>query len=160
MAPCKEQRRYRIRRVAIIVDDQHPLRLPRFKWRRSVASPAYRRFLRQRRKPDHEFAAAAPSFAQCNNVSAMQRDQPLHQGQANTQTTFGAIERALALDEEIEHPGDQVGTDADSRILYAHDGQVGLPRDLHFDPATIRRVLDCIVEEVQYYLRKTSQIAV
>jgi hypothetical protein len=48
----------------------------------------------------------------------MQRDEPSNEGQTATQTALSAIGRSLSLHEQIKHPWQELGRDAEAVVLY------------------------------------------
>ena len=105
MAHGFEQRAERVREVAIVVDDEQPA--PRRRRARELLFHQATRdaALERERQANNEFAALAQSAARGGNRAAMHLDQPLHQRKADAQSSFGAVERTVALHEEVEHLG-------------------------------------------------------
>src|SRR6202035_22493 len=54
-------------------------------------------------EPDDHLAAAPGAFAQSPHRAAVQRHELLDEGEADAETALGAVQRALPLDERLEH---------------------------------------------------------
>ena len=74
--------------------------------------------------------------------------------QTYTEATFSAREGTLFLHKQVENDRYQVGRHADARVLDADQGPVIFLLQCNLDPASVRRVFDGIVQEVQNDLRK------
>ncbi|HSP96210.1 MAG TPA: hypothetical protein VL049_03045, partial [Candidatus Dormibacteraeota bacterium] len=111
-----EQHHQALGRLDVVLDDQHagirrPRRLDRYRRRRLDTQP--------RRQPDDELGAPPDPLAASLDPAAVHLDDLLHQREADAQPAAGAIEGLVGLDEQIEHPRQQVGANADSGIAHA-----------------------------------------
>src|SRR5262249_61325975 len=73
---------------------------------------------------------------------------------------FGTGQRALSLNEEIEYLWEQLRGYARTGILDPQHCPVAVPCDPDHDPSAIGCVLDSVVQQVDYDLRKASEISV
>ena len=67
--------------------------------------------IRRRGEPDGEFRAAARPLAVDPDGPAVQRHEPLDQGQADPQAAAATVERGVGLGEEVEDAGEEIGGD-------------------------------------------------
>src|SRR5205823_10949692 len=102
---------------------------------------------KRERQADNKFAALAQSAAESGNRAAVHLDQPLHQREADAQSALGAVERAGALHEKIEHFGPQRGGNADARVTHAQHRLVILATHRNGDVSSLRSVLDRVADE-------------
>jgi hypothetical protein len=126
MTPGVQERRHHVRRVMIVVNDEHTafhLRLLRLPERDGLAD---RRFLRQRRQPHGELATLVLALASCSDRATVQGHELLDDGETDAKPALGTRQRALSLNEEIEHIRHQVGGYSDAAILDPHHGRITL----------------------------------
>src|SRR5206468_3367848 len=93
--------------------------------------------------------------------AAMQLGEPTHEREPDAETPARTIERLLSLDEEIEDPRQQIRLDALPVVADAKlrpGGAVTLDGDL--DLSAVRRVLECVLDEVRDDLLETYGIGV
>src|SRR4051812_14502231 len=106
------------------------------------------------REEDPERRAASGTGALRLDAPLVQLDQALHQREAQTEAALTAIERALSLNEKIEHARQQLRVDALAVVLHLdHSLAFAGGRD-DLDAPTFGRVLGRIVEQVPDDLRQ------
>ena len=140
-----EQQGEALRRIGVVVGDEHPQRSgDRFGvlWG-DVAD--------RRRCDDgqleHELAAVADARAARLDRSAVQLDELAHEREADPEAVL-AIERPVDAREEIEDLGELLGRNADAVVFHGHPEHVVRRADRHLDSAARRRVLGRIADQV------------
>ena len=71
------------------------------------------------RKLDDELAPLARPVAVRRHLTAVQLDEAAHDRQAETEAALRAVERLRLLEEEVEHPPQHLGGDADPLVADA-----------------------------------------
>lgn len=115
MAVLRQQRRQALRTVLVVVDHED-----------ATGCDGRRRACRRRRRCEIAFfphdgqahnklAAPVPAFAANRDGAAVHFREPLRKRQTDAQPAFREIARRVDLREQIEHPGQHVGRDADAR---------------------------------------------
>ena len=134
--------------------------------RGAALRPAPCRGARHRRRGDrgsrtvNSLPRPAPSLARLD-AAAVQLDDAAHQREADAEAAARAIERALALREEVEDPRQQLGRDADAgvRARGARRSPVRARSSRHGEPPA-GRVLDRVVEQVGDHLLEPRRVGV
>src|SRR3954469_17197294 len=75
------------------------------------------------RNAKREAAAPAQSVALGRELPIVHSSQPARQREAYAQPAEGTVDGLVGLREEVEHPIQHLGTDADA-VIADHDGQV------------------------------------
>ncbi len=156
MAVELQHHRQRVRRVLVVVDDQYAPRRDRD--RRRVRFARRRTF--DQRNVELETRAAAGSFAEYRDVAAMHLDEALDDAKADAETALRAIERAIALHEEIEYARLQLGRDADAIVADRDQRAAAVFAHFEMDLAAAIAVLHRIGQHVRDALHETRRIAV
>src|SRR5207247_546471 len=73
---------------------------------------------------------------------AVQLDEVAHEREADAEPATRALERAVALHEQVEHAGQQLGPDPCAAVAHAEHRALSLRLDAQHDFAARRRVLD------------------
>ncbi len=109
---------------------------------------------------DDELAALADSGAAHLDAPAVHLDQLLDQVEPYPQAPLGALEAGVDLGEHVEQPGKVLGRDADAVVRDLNDGVSVLHPDGEPDPASPRRELAGVAQEVGDRLRDPHAVAV
>ena len=97
--------------VVIVLDDQHP---PPDRGRRREPAPrraASRGVVRSGKRTVNTLPAARP-LARHLDATAVQVHEPPHQGEADAEPGRRPVEAGVALHEQVEDPGQEIGGDA------------------------------------------------
>src|SRR6185436_20359602 len=87
-------------------------------------------------KPHDELAPLSGARAPGLDRPAVKFDQPAHQRQTNPDAALRAVQRTLALDEQVEDAGQHDRVDADAGVLDAEHDLAALPLDRQPDAPT------------------------
>src|SRR6185369_17560175 len=109
---------------------------------------------------DHELATAPRPLATNRDASAMQLDEPLRDREPDAEAALRAIERLIALHEQIEDVRQDLRIDADALIAHANLHDALDPRQTDLNAPLVRRELRCIRQQVADHLREPVRIAV
>ena len=90
----------------------------------------------------------------------MHVDQAPHEGQSDSQSSLGPVERAIDLCEHLEDPGQHVRRDADAVVAHPHDHRVSLPLGREPDLPAALGVLGRIIEQVQKDLGQPNEVGI
>ena len=88
----------------------------------------------------------------------MQPDQPLHQGEPHAEPPLRAVQRLLALLEEIERRTQQVRVHADAIVLHRDEHLAILAARAHGHLSAFVSVLGRVVQQVLHHLRQARLI--
>ena len=92
--------------------------------------------------------------------SAVQRDQVLHQREADAQAALRAIGRARRLLEQVEDPRQHLGGDADPVVLHGQDQLPVVRGDAELDVAAGIGVAGGVGQQIGDHLREADRIGV
>ncbi len=112
------------------------------------------------RKNDFERAAATGSPALHVQASAVQSDERIREGKADSETALPAFVRRLRLIEHFEDARGDFGCQPDPVVADEDDQRVGLERRAQRDRAFRLRVLGCVEQQVAHDLRHAHGIDV
>ena len=109
-------------------------------------------------EPDDELAPLAGAVARRGDGAAVQLGERPDERQPDARAPLRAGERAVALGEEVEHPREQLGRDADPVVPDADDDLVPLDPGDELDAAPGRRVLGGVGQEVHEDLLEPGRV--
>ena len=136
-------------RVVVVLDDENPPPARRGRRRRGRRP---RRGRAREGKPHGEGAAPTAAGAHRLHCPAVQLDETAHQREADPEPALGAIERPLALHEEFEDAGKQLGRDPHAGVADRQESAIVVGAYADVDRAPRRRVLEGVGDEVRHHL--------
>ena len=142
-------------RVIVVLHHQHPSRRRRRGWPRGVVGVRWRG---EDWQPHGERAAASRAGAGRLHRSAVQLDELAHEREPDAEPAGAALERAIALHEQLEHARQQLGTDAHAGVAHGQDRLIAVATHGDGDLAPGRRVLHRVGEEVRQHLLEPCRI--
>ena len=110
------------------------------------------------RKADHELTPLPGSVAMSGHAATVQLDQGPDQGQSDPQSSARARQRLISLDEQVEHPGQQLGGDADAVVVHADDDLGARPLRDQGDFSSLGSVFRCVIQQVGEHLGQPRRI--
>src|SRR3954468_9248936 len=148
------------RRVHSVLDDEHP-------------EPSNRRYRGPSRRdgrgggrsssggePDDELAPRAGPTARRRHGAAVQLGERPDERQPDAEPPFRTGEGAVLLGKEVEHPREQLGSDADPVVPHAKDDLVPLDSRDELDTSPRRRVFGGIAQEIDENLLDPPRVGI
>src|SRR4051812_6398423 len=90
----------------------------------------------------------------------MQLHERAGQGQADSQATLGAVQRAMRLQKYVKDLGEHLARNANPSILDGDDRARPFTRDVQTNLAARLRILGRIIQQVRNDLRKAYRVAI
>ena len=158
MAVGTQQRAHGFRRIDIVFDDQDPTRAHRRPFLRDLWRGNSRQWQRSR-QDDAELTALAQSCAVRFDSAAVHLDQQFDDGESHAEPALRTIERAIALQEQVEQMRKQLRIDACARVAYFDDRIDSGAIDHDLDARAFRGILAGVGEQVRHHLAKPQAVA-
>jgi hypothetical protein len=137
-----------LRRVGIVLDHEHARSRTCLPTGLGTLRGNLRRNVRQGGNLEHELGSLADPIASDVHGAAMQFGNRPNECESDAEATFGPIERARTLSEEVEHARQGIGGDAATRIPNRNHRLARFPTDANSDRAARVRILHSVRDEI------------
>ena len=103
-------------------------------------------------------SAAFASFARYGDVPAVQRGEPLHEREPDTEPADASVNRRSNLDEGIEHLTEHFRGNANAVVFYAEHDELLFPTKAHANSPSGFCVLGGVGQEIRHHLLETGRV--